>query len=66
MKPEVGDIWKWYDGKHFLMLELLETLKGAYDLQLDKWWVLDLQSGSCRMMVVNPQHVTEKFWEKAA
>ena len=66
MKPQVGDIWKWCGGQHYLMLEYVGVVDYAYSLRIEKWWMLSLQDGSRQVYAFDPRHITDKSWEKVA
>lgn len=66
MKPQVGDIWKWFGNQHFLILEFAGTVDYAYSLPIDKWWVLDLRNGSRTVFAFDPRQIADKSWEKVA
>jgi hypothetical protein len=58
LEPEAGELWKWFGGQHFLLLQK----KSQYG---DKFVVLELATGSIKDMYFHKSEIGSS-WIKVA
>jgi hypothetical protein len=57
--PQVGDIWMWYGGQHFLLIKQYSSIGEIF-------LTLELASGVQKQISFTKQMIADKSWTRVA
>ena len=67
MKPEAGDVWRWFGGQSFLLLTPnTKKRENPYEGWWESWQGMNLTRGSVETILFDDGMIRDKSWEKVA
>lgn len=67
MRPEAGDIWRWWGGHSFLLLSPnAKRIENPYERWWESWQGMNLTRGSVETILFDDGMIQDKSWEKVA
>jgi hypothetical protein len=67
MRPEAGDVWRWFGEKSFLLLSPNpKKRENPYEGWWESWQALNLTRGSVETILFDDGMIRDKSWERVA